>query len=59
MNRGHHYMAGRFVSKLHDSFAEVGIDDLDPARFEKWIEPAFFGEHRFALHDAANAPFLE
>ena len=55
MNGWHHDMAGGFAPKLHDSLAEIRVDDFDTLGFEVGIESAFLGEHRLALHDMANA----
>ena len=55
MNRGHHDMAGGLAPELHDSLTEIRVDDFDALGFQVGIEPTFLGEHRFALHDMANA----
>jgi hypothetical protein len=50
MNRGQHDVAGRFLSKLHNAFAEVRVDDVNSVFFQERIEMTFFGQHRLAFH---------
>ena len=52
-------MAGMLLAHLHDSFTQVGIDDFHAVRFEERIQPAFFGQHRFALDDLLNLMLLQ
>ena len=59
MNRGKDDMAGRFLAKLDDPLAEVGINDVHPVAFEERVEVAFLGEHRLALGDRFDAVFAE
>ena len=49
MDRRGDNMAGGFVAKLDDVFAEVGFNRFDIVRFEKFVEADFLGDHRLAL----------
>ncbi len=51
VNRRQNNVAGRLFSQLNDSFAQVGIDDVDPVVLEKVIQPTFLSQHRFAFDD--------
>jgi hypothetical protein len=44
-------VAGRFVPKLDDVFAKIGLDRLQAVGFQKRIERDFLRHHRFALGD--------
>ena len=37
-------MGRMFAPKLNDIFAKIGLDRLDPMRFQMVIDPEFFGD---------------
>ena len=59
MDRRQHDMTGRFLAKLHDPFAEIGVDDFDSVLFEERIEVTFLGQHRLTLGDAGDSVLLQ
>ncbi len=59
MNRRQHDMAGRFMRQLHDPLAEVRIGHVDTQRLQMRIEPALFGQHRFAFDDMTRPVFTK
>jgi phenylalanyl-tRNA synthetase beta chain len=39
------------LAELDDVLAEIGLDRLDPVRFQMVVHPDFLGDHRLALGD--------
>ena len=59
VDRGHHDVAGRFVTQLDDPFAQVGVNDFDPMPLEERVEVALLGQHRLALHELFDVVLLQ
>ncbi len=54
MERGRDDVAGQFVAKLDDVFAEVGLDRRDAVAFQVVVDAQLFADHRLALGDGAR-----
>ncbi len=56
---GEHDVAGRFMSELHDAFAEIGVGHLDATLLQVGIQVALLGQHRLRLHEVSDAAIRE
>ena len=59
MNGGDDDMRRRLARELDNPFAQIGLDRIQPCRFERGVEMNLFGCHAFRFDDARRLTFAQ